>query len=194
MTYQFKILLKGVSNPKVWRRVVVPANFTFDQFHKVIQMAFGWELSHLYFFSPTGYNSQPVIEPKFEGGDFYEMMNEESLDAETMLLSDIFVQEKEKFTYIYDTGDDWKHQIILEKILTDDENEHVVLLKGEGACPPEDCGGPWGYEALKEALADKKHPEHKEMKEWLGLRPRENWDPAAFDLEEHRQILKEYLE
>jgi len=72
MTYQFKILLKGVSNPKVWRRVVVPANFTFDQFHKVIQMAFGWEFSHLYFFSPTGYNSQPVIEPKFEGDDFYE--------------------------------------------------------------------------------------------------------------------------
>lgn len=192
MTYQFKIQLKNVSNPSVWRKVVVPSHYTFEKFHRVIQYAFGWEQSHLFFFSPTGYNSQPMIEMNYEGDDFYEKLDDESLNAETTLLSEIFVLEKQKFTYLYDSGDDWKHQITLEKILTDDETEKPILLKGQGACPPEDCGGPWGYETLKETLADKKHPEHKEMKEWLGLRPRDNWDAAAFDLEAHRQMINLY--
>lgn len=195
MTYQFKILLKNVSDPKVWRRIQVPAQYSFEEFHKVIQFAFGWEFSHLYFFSPTRYNSKPMIEmnyKEFVNTADYEMFDKDSLDAATTLLSEIFVCEKQKFTYLYDTGDDWKHQITLEKILTDIEIEKPILLKGEGACPPEDCGGPWGYETLKETLADKKHPEHKEMKEWLGLRPRENWDAAAFDLAAHQEIINLY--
>ena len=183
MTYQFKIQLKNVSNPKVWRRIQVPSHYSFEEFHKVIQFAFGWEFSHLFFFSPTGYNSQPMIEMN------YEMLDEDSLEAETTLLSDIFVSEKQKFTYLYDFGDDWKHQITLEKILTEVLIQKPILLKGEGACPPEDCGGPWGYETLKETLADKKHPEHKEMKEWLCLRPRDNWDATAFDLEAHQGVI-----
>jgi hypothetical protein len=192
MTYQFKITLKNVSNPKVWRRIQIASDCTFEEFHRVIQYAFGWEFSHLYFFSPTGYNSKPMIEPNSEGYEYYEMLDEDSLDADTTLLSDIFVSEKMKFTYLYDSGDDWKHQITLEKILTDDAIEKPLLLKGEGACPPEDCGGPWGYETLKETLADKKHPEHKELKEWLGLRPRDNWDAAAFDIEAHQKIINLY--
>jgi hypothetical protein len=192
MTYQFKIQLKNVSNPTVWRRILVPAHYTFEEFHKVIQIAFGWEFAHLYFFSPTGYNSQPMIEMNYEGDDFFETLDEDSLDSETTLLSEIFVTEKQKFIYLYDTGDDWMHQINLEKILPDDEIEKPVLLKGEGACPPEDCGGPWGYEELKETLADKKHPNHKEMKEWLGMRPKDNWDAAAFDLEAHQQGINLY--
>ncbi|MCE5331826.1 MAG: plasmid pRiA4b ORF-3 family protein [Bacteroidales bacterium] len=192
MTYQFKIQLKNVSNPTVWRRILVPAHYTFEEFHKVIQIAFGWEFAHLYFFSPTGYNSQPMIEMNYEGDDFFETLDEDSLDSETTLLSDIFVTEKQKFTYLYDTGDDWMHQINLEKILPDNEIEKPVLLKGQGACPPEDCGGPWGYEELKETLANKKHPDHKEMKEWLGMRPKDNWDAAAFDLEAHQQGINLY--
>jgi len=192
MTYQFKIQLKNVSNPTVWRRIQVPSHYTFEEFHKVIQFAFGWEFSHLFFFSPTGYNSQPMIEMNYEGDEDYEMLDEDSLDATTTLLSEIFVSEKQKFTYLYDLGDDWMHQITLEKILTNEETEKPILLKGQGACPPEDCGGPWGYETLKETLADKKHPEHKEMKEWLGLRPRDNWDAAAFELEAHQQMINLY--
>ena len=115
MTYQFKIQLKNVSNPSVWRKVVVPSHYTFEEFHRVIQFAFGWEQSHLFFFSPTGYNSQPMIEMNYEGDDFYEKLDDESLNAETTLLSEIFVLEKQKFTYLYDSGDDWKHQITLEK-------------------------------------------------------------------------------
>ncbi len=191
MIYQFKIQLKGVSDPTVWRRIQLDAGCTFEEFHRAIQYAFGWEFSHLYFFSPTGYNSKPMIEPSCEGYEMYEMLDEESLDADTTLLSDIFVSEKMKFTYLYDTGDDWKHQISLEKILKDIVIGKPLLLKGEGACPPEDCGGSWGYEALKETLADKMHPEHKEMKEWLGMRPKDNWDAAAFDIEARQKIINQ---
>jgi len=192
MTYQFKIQLKNVSNPTVWRRLQVPSDYSFEQFHNAIQYAFGWEFSHLFFFSPTGYNSHPIIEMNYEGDPFYEPLDDYSLDAMSTLLSEIFVKEKQKFTYLYDFGDDWKHQITLEKILTDTKIEKPILLKGEGACPPEDCGGSWSYEVLKVTLADKKHPEHKEMKEWLGLRPRDNWDAAAFDMEEHQQKINLY--
>jgi hypothetical protein len=55
----------------------------------------------------------------------------------------------------------------------------VVVLDGKRNCPPEDCGGTWGYANLLEALADKKHPEHRDMKEWIG-----KYDPEEFDLEE----------
>jgi len=189
-TYQFKIQLKNTYDPVVWRRVLVPSDFYFEEFHRVIQVVFGWGNSHLYFFSPTGYNSQPMIEPDYDKDEFYKLFNEESLEAETTLLSDIFISLKQKFTYLYDSGDDWKHLITLEKILTNNETEMLFLLKGEGACPPENCGGPWGYVRLKEILADKKHPEHKEMKRWLGLRLKEDWDASAFDLEAFQQSLR----
>lgn len=70
--------------------------------------------------------------------------------------------------------------------------EKPSLLAVEGACPPEDCGGSWGYEGLKE-VSDKKHLEHKDMKEWLGLRPRDIWDAAAFDLMSFQENLKEHF-
>jgi len=193
MTYQFKIQLKDVYNPTVWRRVQMPSDFTFVEFHEVIQVAFGWENSHMFFFSPKGYRSNPIIEMDTEVDESFEVISEDSLDAETTLLSEIFVSLKQKFTYIYDYGDDWNHQITLEKILMNNETEKPVLLDGEGACPPEDCGGSWGYDSLKKKLADKKHPDHKDMKEWMGLRPRQNWDAAAFDLEAFQQFFNEYF-
>lgn len=191
MTYQFKIELADVNEPKVWRKVIVPADFTFEEFHFVIQISFGWEFSHLFFFSPKGYQSKPMIEMIDDDDEFFEMLDDDSMDAETTILSDIFIKEKQKFTYLYDFGDDWKHQITLEKIFKEDENEKPILINGEGACPPEDCGGPWGYHSLKEVLANKKHPDHKEMKEWLGLKPRENWDAAAFNLETFQELFNE---
>jgi hypothetical protein len=193
MIYQFKIHLKDIYNPIVWRRVLVPSDFTFVEFHEVIQVAFGWENSHMFFFSPKGYRSNPIIEMDPEVDESFEVISEDSLDAETTLLSEIFISLKQKFTYIYDYGDDWNHQIMLEKILMNDEIEKPVLLNGEGACPPEDCGGPWGYDSLKKKLADKKHPDHKDMKEWMGLRPRQNWDAAAFELEAFQQYFNEYF-
>ncbi len=184
MTFQFRIQLKNVSKPPVWRQVQVPGTFTFDQFHGVIQRCFGWENFHLYQFSPQGFGSYPVISiPSKEDWEQPEM------NSMKTKLKEVFKLEKQTFNYIYDFGDDWSHKITLEKILPG-EIESPVCLAGKGACPPEDCGGTWGYENLKTVLADPKHDEYQEMKEWLGLEEEEDWDAGEFDLEEVNERLK----
>jgi hypothetical protein len=186
MTFHFKIQLQHISKPPVWRKVAVPAQFNFLKFHEVIQAAFGWENYHLFEFSAGGF-----------GGDFRISMPDpmgwdeegELKEAKKIKLSDVFKEEGEKYTYTYDFGDSWEHLITLEKI-ADEKTIKADCLAGKGACPPEDCGGPWGYAELKETLADPKHPEHEEMKEWAGLEEDEEWDSAAFDLEEAQAMVR----
>ena len=98
-------------------------------------------------------------------------------------------KEKEFLVYEYDFGDSWEHKILLEKILPYDSKIVLpVCLKGKRACPPEDCGGIWGYEELLVTISDSKHPDHEDMLEWLGG----NFDPEEFDLEEINEDLAEY--
>ena len=107
MTFQFKIQLKDISKPPVWRQVLVPAQFSFYKFHLVIQEAFGWENCHLFQFSPKGFGSYPVIkEPFEEDEDYGEVMN-----AAKTKLNEIFKKEAQTFNYIYDFGDNWEHKI-----------------------------------------------------------------------------------
>lgn len=84
------------------------------------------------------------------------------------------------FRYAYDFGDSWELEIRVEKIVPAEHSmpTTAVCMDGARACPPEDCGGAWGYADLLESLADPKHPEHRNMKKWLGRR----FDPEAFDL------------
>lgn len=175
MTFQFKIELQNILDPPVWRTVLVPDNFTFYQFHLVIQSAFGWENCHLFQFSPKGYNSEPIISIVSTEWD------EEVMNSEEIMLSEIFTKPKQKFFYIYDFGDDWEHQITLEKIISD-TLKTADCIDGKGTCPPEDCGGPWGYGELKTILANPKHKEHAGMKEWLGLKKTQAWKADAFNL------------
>ncbi|HCY42815.1 MAG TPA: plasmid pRiA4b ORF-3 family protein [Prolixibacteraceae bacterium] len=186
MAYQFKIQLKKVTKPPVWRQVVVPEDLSFHKFHILIQIVFGWENSHLYQFCPTGYGSKPTIAIPFD--DDWEKPD---MNASKIKLTQIFTAEKQTFTYIYDFGDDWIHRITLEKILPD-MIKHPFCMAGKGTCPPEDCGGPWGYENLKMILADPKHEEHYEMREWLGLEEDEEWGAAWFDLDEVNEMLEEF--
>lgn len=187
-TFQFKIELNGVSDPNVWRRLTLPSNYTFLDFHTAIQIAFGWEGMHLFMFSPKGFGSKPQITELAE--DDINEWEEGQLDADELILSDIFTTEKQKYSYIYDFGDSWKHTITLEKIVAKTASS-PDCLDGKGKCPPEDCGGIGGYYALKEILADKKHPEYEEYAEWIGLEKDELWDAAEFDIEEIKNELKE---
>lgn len=187
-TFQLKIQLANISNPTVWRRIKVPSDFTFYELHKVIQLVFGWTNSHLYMFSPGGFGSTPVITELREDEDDFEWGRR--MEADDVELAEIFIKEKQHFTYIYDFGDSWTHKITLEKIL-DEPSYAPECTGGKGKCPPEDCGGIWGFENLKEVLADKKHPEHKDTARWLGLQKNETWDPAEFDLVETSMILAE---
>ncbi len=86
--------------------------------------------------------------------------------------------------YTYDCGDSWEHIIKLEKILKDSTLQTADCIDGKGTCPPEDCGGPWGYTELKETLADPKSPEHADMKEWLGLGKKQKWNADGFKLKD----------
>lgn len=186
MAFQFKIQLKNVQKPPVWRKVIVPGSFTFEKFHLVIQEAFGWGNYHLYQFSPTGYGSEPVI--AIPSGDDWE---KPALNASKTKLSSVFEFVNQKYTYIYDFGDDWAHTILLENILPEKVLK-ATCIGGKGVCPPEDCGGPWGYERLKEILKDPKHKEYKEMKEWIGIDDIEDkFHPDEFDLEYVNEILSE---
>lgn len=188
-TFQLKVQLNNIKNPPVWRRIKLPADFTFYELHETIQLTFGWTNSHLFMFSPGGFGTSPVISETYESDDdAYDQSRR--LDSDSVILSDIFKKEKQHFSYIYDFGDTWEHKITLEKIF-DEPSFMPECIGGKGKCPPEDCGGIWGYENLKEVLADRNHPEYRETAKWLGLKKHETWDPEEFDLVETAQILAE---
>lgn len=168
--YQIKITLTGV-RPPIWRTVLVSGDLGLGSFHQVIQAAMGWENSHLHQF---------VANRVFYGmadGDFGLEMEDES----QYKLSQLLKNEKDTLVYEYDFGDSWEHKILLEKILPHDNKKTLpICIKGKRACPPEDCGGIWGYQELLETLSDPKNPDYEDMLEWLGG----EFDLEAFDLDE----------
>ena len=111
------------------------------------------------------------------------------MDAAKTKINEIFKKENQKFSYIYDFGDTWEHAITLEKIKPE-KTAIADCIAGKGACPPEDCGGSWGYANLLEILKNPANPEHSEMKEWLGLEDDEEWDIDDFDLEDTAAIVR----
>ena len=174
--YRLKITLRDCK-PPIWRRVVVRADMKLDRLHRVIQIAMGWTDSHLHQFVAGGaYYGQP--DP---GGDA-EMLNEKRYTV-----TDLAPGAKQKFIYEYDFGDSWQHEVLVEGVLPPDlDFKHPVCLGGANACPPEDCGGIPGYYDLLAALADPKHEQHEEMKEWVGGA----WDATRFSLEHTNAGLK----
>jgi hypothetical protein len=159
-TYQMKITLKG-AKPPIWRRVLVPSDIRLDQLHLVIQLVMGWLDCHLHQFEAQG------VFFGVPDNDFGEDMGVE--DESKVKLHDLLTREKQSISYEYDFGDGWEHQIMLEQVLPYDKEEALpVCIKGKRACPPEDCGGVWGYAALLKVLADPADPEHESMLEWVG--------------------------
>lgn len=148
LTYQFKIKLRGITKPPVWRRVLVPANFTFSGFHAVIQEAFGWWNEHLYSFGDTPYSRVLTIAEIHED----DWGDAPDYNAREFTVGEFYGEKlapKHKLCYVYDFGDDWIHDITLEKVF-DEYSDHATCIKGKGACPEEDSGGVWEYEDMKE--------------------------------------------
>jgi hypothetical protein len=97
------------------------------------------------------------------------------------------VQEGSTFLYIYDFGDYWRHRIVVEKVLPAEVGtKYPACIGGRRACPPEDCGGPWGYQECLAAIADPDHEEHESMLTWVGG----SFDPDAFDAGEFEHRLQ----
>ena len=150
MTIQFKIQLRGITKPPVWRRLVMPGSFSFNDFHNVIQSAFGWEDEHLYQFQHAPYDHGWCVKRL----DIDDSGWDEGIDAlKTNVAKFIDERSLDKFVYVYDFGDDWIHDITIEKVDPLAILLHPVCLAGKGACPPEDCGGPWGYEEMKNGMS-----------------------------------------
>lgn len=185
MAYLFKIKLKGITKPPVWRKVSVPENITFLQFHQVIQTVFSWYDYHLFEFKDKEYRSNfRIALPHEDDFDLFTQV----YDASETKLSEIFSDKVKKLLYVYDFGDDWVHEITLESVSEDNPNK-AYCISGKGTCPPEDCGGTYGYEHLKQVFQEM--PDSKkaqEFREWLGLDDDEDWDPDLFCAEEKKDI------
>ncbi|MDA3818555.1 MAG: plasmid pRiA4b ORF-3 family protein [Prolixibacteraceae bacterium] len=178
-TFQFKVVLDGLDNPRVWRSITVPSYYTFMHMHYVLQAVMGWANNHLFQFSENGFDSETVIAEIYE---YLDVGDQQQIEAKETPLSQIFKKTGDTFVYIYDFGDSWEHTITLEKVLPD-TSQIPELMDGEGACPPDDCGGVGGYVNMLQSLSDKNDPEHLEFKEWLGMDEDEDWDSDEFDVQ-----------
>ena len=176
--FQLKVTLQNIK-PPVWRRVLVDAGSTLDQVHEVIQAAFGWWNYHLHEFEIDG-TRYGDPDPDDDWGP--PTVNERRVRLDTV------VTTGSTFGYLYDFGDGWSHRVTVEKVLPAETGTTVpACIGGRRACPPEDCGGPWGYEHLLEALADPTHPDHRHLTDWLGA----PFDPEAFDPADFSHNLRE---
>jgi Plasmid pRiA4b ORF-3-like protein len=168
--YQLKITLKD-GKPPIWRRVEVADDITLARLHHIVQVAMGWTDSHLHMFS-LGRTSYGVPDPDY---------NEDVRDERRYKLNQLLTAPKQKLSYEYDFGDSWTHELLLEQVREPEPGAtYPRCITGKRACPPEDCGGVWGYAEFLEAIADPEHPEHDELLEWVGG----EFDPAAFDVDE----------
>jgi hypothetical protein len=173
---QLTVTLRDIE-PAIWRRLVVPASLTLRELHAVIQTAMGWQDYHLHLFDVDG-----VVY-----GDVEEIDDRPLGDEETFTVGQA-VERVSMFSYEYDFGDGWVHDIRVEQVMSGIGSGTPHLIGGARACPPEDCGGSWGYENLLEVLADPSHSEHETMLHWVGG----EFDPEAFDLAETNANLELY--
>ncbi len=159
--------------PTVWRQIVVPSTVTLLQLHNAIQGAMGWTCSHLFVFE-LGEHRYGYPDPD------WDLME----DATRITLDKALPTPGDQAKYEYDFGDGWSHTLTVDAI--NQTAEYPAVLAGANACPPEDCGGPHGYEDLLAAQTDPSHPRHDELREWLG----HTFNPAEFNRAEANNALR----
>jgi hypothetical protein len=160
-----KITLQDIT-PPIWRRVLVPSEITLDVLHEVIQTAMGWEDDHLHAFH-AGRRSFGPAQAELD-----------MADESRQTLAKLAPGPKSKLEYEYDFGDSWEHTLLVEKILPiETEGTYPICTDGARACPPEDCGGSMGYRNMLDIVQNPRHPDYRDIKEWLGR----SFDPEKFD-------------
>jgi hypothetical protein len=171
--YQIKVTLLG-TDPAIWRRVLVPADLTLEQLHDVLQLAMGWEDCHMHEFriGQQRFGKPDPMEQAFGGS--------RTASERNARLFNVLGRAGTKAVYIYDFGDSWEHQIVVEKRQAPEPGRaYPECLGGERHGPPEDCGGIPGFYNLLESIRDPKHERHEELLEWL-----DDFDPEAFSTDE----------
>lgn len=156
------------SESAIWRSFEVSNQITLATLHAVLQIVMGWENEHLYAFKVSGQRyADPYPEPL-----------KDTLEATTVTLDSLSLEPDSQFSYLYDFGDGWVHQVTLVEVLPWTEAAELPrCLEGDRACPPEDSGGVWGYESLLERLADPEDPDYEDLMERLI-----DFDPEQFDV------------
>jgi hypothetical protein len=167
--YQLKVTLRD-SRPPIWRRIEVPANTSLSRLHAILQTAMGWTDAHLHSFviRDTRYG-----DPDMEGDPL-----DQPKDERRVRVGQLVTAEGARFTYEYDFGDGWAHEIVLEKRLAAEPGViYPRCIAGKRVCLPEDVVGPSGYAQFLTAIRDPPHAEHDDLLRWAGGA----FDPAAFD-------------
>jgi Plasmid pRiA4b ORF-3-like protein len=163
-----KVTLRG-TKPPVWRRLLMPGGMTLGDLHQAIQAAMGWHDGHLHAFDIAGrqYGDRDTVD---------DVADERRLTLNGLLKSGVV-----RFPYTYDFGDNWEHTVVIERTQPTplDPRLYPACIAGKRNGPPEDCGGPWGYQHLLAVLADPAHPEHRDPIEWIG----DEFDPEEFSVE-----------
>jgi hypothetical protein len=174
---QFRVSLDHIE-PRIWRRIQMPDSFTLKQLHRVIQIVMGWQDSHLHEFSLSGKRY----------GERNSEDEENVIDERTVRLRDLRLSIGGSIGYAYDFGDDWQHQLVLEKTLVPNP-ESIYPAAGERSAPPEDVGGIDGYAEFLDVIANLDHEEHDAPLEWVGG----HFDPDAFSVTEVNEDLRRRL-
>ncbi|MFO0900732.1 MAG: plasmid pRiA4b ORF-3 family protein [Pirellulales bacterium] len=174
VVFQFKITLLGIE-PEIWRRIQV-FDGSLEDLHDHIQGAMGWENAHLHQFEidRQRYSNH---EYQLDGWE-----DDDSLDANELRLSELLSRRRKslRFSYEYDFGDGWRHQIAYEgKSAAESGVDYPRCIDGARACPPEDCGGPWNYPNVLAAMRDPDHEQYEHWNEWIGEFDSERFDVAT---------------
>jgi len=173
---QFKVTLLEIE-PAIWRRIVVPASYTFWDLHVAIQDSMGWLDYHLHLFRVTDLETGTREEIGIPDEDRFED-DVQCVPSWEKPITDYFREPGTRAEYLYDFGDDWQHELELEAIRERiPKRRYPICEGGARACPPEDCGGVPGYFDFLRILNDPADDEHETIERWLG-RP---YDPNAFD-------------
>ncbi len=176
--YQIKVSLRG-AKPPIWRRLELRGDTSLAELHHIIQVAFGWDDSHLHVFE-TPYGTFGVADRELG-----------HRSEKPVTLEQVTPDAGDRVRYVYDFGDNWEHEIVVEKLLDRQAVAYPRCTAGRRAAPPDDCGGIWGYTELVDILADPTHPEHEERLEWLGLASAGDFEPTRFDAAEVTRRLSE---
>ena len=186
--YHVRIKLNNI-DLKIWREVKVPSNITLQALAEMLLEVMGWMMEHLYQFRFKGqyYCSKEQIENS--------MFPMEDNDFSKYALSDLLTEKGVRMKLEYDFGDSWEHDVWVKGIREYDKGEKpsITFVNGHGECPPEDCGGVWGYAELLELTKKKKlTAEERERLEWYEMSKEFDFDPDYCDIEYFKEITEEY--
>ena len=198
LKYTLRVTIKDYK-PAIYRKFCVPSNISLRHLSELFIELVGWEGSHLNQFRKGNDYYAPAYQREDEMPVLFGPAR--IYNQEDFALCDILSEKGKTMEWEYDFGDSWCHEVRLSSIADYKEDEPLVsFIKGERTCPPEDCGGIWGYEELLEirerwlkytAHAGKR-PSRDEMErlEWYGMDS--DFDPEGFDSEYAAEICDDF--